>query len=314
MAVVTACKELDMIDNLLVDIQGLTSYIAIHFLNGIPENVLDESYSDGRTIRDYQKHFEEQGKLEDQILKDVKFVTGRTFWDRACILNKNTQINYFKNHRVLRESFYQEKYKWDYYKCEKHSILLSNGSYPLKGFHMVIPAVKQLAERYSDLAVNVAGPDPRVPDSHGEVTQYGSYISRLIHEYELEETISFLGILKEEEMARAFQRTNAFLAPSTIENSCNSLCEAMMLGVPSVAAFSGGIPELVSHGVDGFLYQQDAYYMATFFLDRILKGEVDYEQMCENAKRNALIRHGKNEIRDNTIRIYRNMTIKEGGK
>jgi len=42
--------------------------------------------------------------------------------------------------------------------------------------------------------------------------------------------------------------------PSLIENSPNSLAEAMLLGVPSIAAYVGGVPDMVERDLSCLLY------------------------------------------------------------
>ena len=59
----------------------------------------------------------------------------------------------------------------------------------------------------------------------------------------MEDKIEFLGRLSAEGMKQAYLDANVFVMPSTIENSPNSLGEAMLLGVPCVAADVGGVAE-----------------------------------------------------------------------
>jgi glycosyltransferase involved in cell wall biosynthesis len=45
-----------------------------------------------------------------------------------------------------------------------------------------------------------------------------------------------------------------FVCPSTIENSPNSLGEAMLLGMPCISADVGGVRSIFTDGEDGILY------------------------------------------------------------
>ena len=77
----------------------------------------------------------------------------------------------------------------------------------------------------------------------------------LVKKYHLEEKIRFLGDLNAEQMKQAFLESNVFALPSTLENSPNSLGEAMLLGVPSVAANVGGVRNLMVHETEGLIYE-----------------------------------------------------------
>ena len=55
-------------------------------------------------------------------------------------------------------------------------------------------------------------------------------------------------------MTRELRRAHVFAISSYIENSPNSLCEAMQAGMPCVATYAGGIPSLVEDGRTGLLF------------------------------------------------------------
>ena len=59
-----------------------------------------------------------------------------------------------------------------------------------------------------------------------------------------EDQFEFEGFLSAEKMKRLLLESNVFVCPSSIENSPNSLGEAMLLGVPCVASDVGGIADM----------------------------------------------------------------------
>jgi glycosyltransferase involved in cell wall biosynthesis len=65
----------------------------------------------------------------------------------------------------------------------------------------------------------------------------------------------FLGYLKGEELAAAYASADAFVYASETETMGNVVLEAMACGRAVVAPNAGGIPNLLSHGSTGFLYQ-----------------------------------------------------------
>lgn len=74
---------------------------------------------------------------------------------------------------------------------------------------------------------------------------------RLAHELGIASQVRFLG--KQDHIERLIPETDVLLMPSEREAFGLAALEAMACGVPPVAAESGGVAELITHGIDGFL-------------------------------------------------------------
>jgi teichuronic acid biosynthesis glycosyltransferase TuaC len=61
------------------------------------------------------------------------------------------------------------------------------------------------------------------------------------------------GTIEQSALARIFAAANVFCLPSYREGLPASVCEAMLAGLPVVASPAGGIPEIVTDGVRGYL-------------------------------------------------------------
>ena len=57
-------------------------------------------------------------------------------------------------------------------------------------------------------------------------------------------------------MKEAYLKSHVFACPSALENSPNSLGEAMLLGLPCVAARTGGIPDMAEDGTSAFVFEK----------------------------------------------------------
>jgi glycosyltransferase involved in cell wall biosynthesis len=64
----------------------------------------------------------------------------------------------------------------------------------------------------------------------------------------------FVGYLQGKELGAAYASADAFIFPSRTETLGLVLLEAMAAGCPVIAANSGGIPDIVTNGVNGFLF------------------------------------------------------------
>ena len=68
---------------------------------------------------------------------------------------------------------------------------------------------------------------------------------------------TFVGYLAGEDLASAYACGDAFLFPSSTETLGLVLLEAMAAGCPVVGANRGGIPDIITDGINGCLYEPD---------------------------------------------------------
>ena len=309
------CKDSNV--EVLLSIQGLVSIIARHYFSSLPLNVIK-----GLTFRELikqdnivkqRKKFEHIGLMEREIIKNIKYVTRRTTFDKACISQINRDAIYYHCGENLRDIFYENK--WDFSKCEPHSIFLSQGSYPIKGLHFMLEALAILKSEFIDCKLYISGVDIVSSKSFIDkikATSYSKYLRGLIEKFSLQDSVIFTGILNEKEMCERYIKSNVFVCSSLIENSPNSLCEAMMLGVPSVATNVGGISDLLEHNKEGYLYHSEAPYMLAYYVSDIFKNTKRAEEFSYNARKKAMLLNGKESNSRTMINIYKD--IFEKGK
>ena len=300
---VRACKRCQI--KYVISIQGLVSVYVNHFMANIPMNIQKRF-----TIRDILKreniniqkiNFEKRGRLEVNSLKESQYVIGRTNWDRACVMNINKDVEYFHCNEILRKEFY--KHQWSIEKCKRYSIFASQGSYPIKGLHILLEALKSVIKDFPETRLYVAGPDITNFSKYMGVfklSSYGRYINKLIKKWGLGKNIEFTGLLNEKEMSERYLRSHIFICSSSIENSPNSLGEAMLLGVPSIASYVGGIPDMFKDKEDGFLYQFDAPYMLAYYIKKIFNNDEMARKFSHNSRQHALSTHSV-ETNTNTL-------------
>ena len=211
----------------------------------------------------------------------------------------------------MRQPFYQEV--WRYEGCKKHRIFASSCVYPVKGFHYLLEAFSIVLERYPDAILSVPGESFFARGIKEKLRQqyYFRYLEKLCQERGLTEKIEFLGDLNAHQMKKAYLEANVFALPSTIENSPNSLGEAMLLGVPCVAADVGGVSNLLKTG-EGYVYQSTAPYMLAEYIMRVFQMGEEAEKMGALARRHAQLTHDPEGNLEALLAIYRQ--IAEEGK
>jgi glycosyltransferase involved in cell wall biosynthesis len=98
---------------------------------------------------------------------------------------------------------------------------------------------------------------------------------------------NFVGYLQGLELATAFASSDAFIFPSRTETLGLVLLEAMAAGCPVVAVNSGGIPDIVTDGVNGYLFEPADADGAIVATQRLLAAKEDREKLRENARLEA---------------------------
>jgi glycosyltransferase involved in cell wall biosynthesis len=107
-------------------------------------------------------------------------------------------------------------------------------------------------------------------------------LTKLIVELNLNHSVSFTGRLGPEEMAALYQHADVMLNASTVDNTPNSIIEALACATPVVSTDAGGIPKLVKHQHDALLVNiADHQKMAEAALE-ILKNPVLQQTLVNN--------------------------------
>ncbi|NES71909.1 MAG: glycosyltransferase, partial [Okeania sp. SIO2D1] len=97
----------------------------------------------------------------------------------------------------------------------------------------------------------------------------------------------FVGYLQGLELASAYASADAFVFPSRTETLGLVLLEAMAAGCPVVAARSGGIPDIVTDGVNGYLFEPNDPQGAIKATQSLLARTEERETLRTNARQEA---------------------------
>ncbi len=108
-----------------------------------------------------------------------------------------------------------------------------------------------------------------------------------LEKYFAETRTHFVGYLGGQELASAFASADAFVFPSRTETLGLVLLEAMAAGCPVVAARSGGIPDIVEDGVNGYLFDPTDDWGAIAATQRLLSSQEERETLRRNARQEA---------------------------
>jgi glycosyltransferase involved in cell wall biosynthesis len=125
-----------------------------------------------------------------------------------------------------------------------------------------------------------------IPEAHLAIVGNGPYREALEAHFAGTQT-HFVGYLQGLELASAFASADAFIFPSRTETLGLVLLEAMAAGCPVVAAASGGITDIVTDGVNGYLFDPNDPEGAIKATKRLLEAKAEREQLRQNARQEA---------------------------
>lgn len=244
---------------------------------------------------------------ERRIFQQCKYFMGRTDWDRRMVSVLSRNSKYFHCDEIMRPGFYlqqsvQEKKHADY-------IILTTIRSPIyKGLETVFECKKILNKMdfQSKILWKIAGINKTDEISYLMERKYRSTFD--------ENGIQLLGSLQESDLIKEMLGADLFVHPSHIDNSPNSVCEAMMLGMPVIATSVGGIPSIIENNTEGLLVQDgDPYAMAGAIIE-MRENHGRAVSYGKNAQKKALIRHDKNKIVNNLLTIYQDVLELENQK
>ena len=242
-------------------------------------------------------------KPERELISEADYVLGRTTWDRAHTYALNPGARYFSCARVLRGAFYETQ--WSLGAMERHSLYVGNSYYALKGFHFLVEALPQLIAEYPDLRVYVAG-HPPFGDRRALLKKgYGAYLKKRIATLGVGEHIVFTGTLTAAEVADRLSRVNAYVLTSVVENSPNTLGEAMLVGTPCVSSYAGGAPDMAKDGEEALFYRSDDPALLAWQIKRIFDDDALAERLSKSARLRASVTHDPRRNAQTLYGVYR---------
>ncbi len=288
----------------VISMQGIANPYYEKFYAGVTASIASkyESIKSKLTMTNFRNRyydFKLMAKREQEILNGAKNIIGRTDWDRQVTRIMAPNSTYFVGEEMLRDSFYNAKWQ----KKEKGKtlrILTISGDGLYKGFETIVKTAKLLSANPNfSFEWQVVGLNNR------------SKVVQIIQKWlkvDLNNiNINLLGEKEEKDIVNILLNSDIYCQVSHIENSPNSLCEAMMLGLPIVASYAGGTSSLLENIQEGILIQDGDSFVLS---GSIVELSADFSRamlLGQAARERALKRHNKKNIVDELINTYTNI-------
>lgn len=285
-------------------------------------------------------HFGPNGNL-GVILKEVGAVKGKvitTFhgYDITKYINQNGNNSYdmlFEKGDLLLPISERWKDKLIELGCNKNKILvhrmgINTSKYPFnirkrknnkriciltiarlvekKGVQYGIQAVSKVLEKYYDLEYKIIGDGP-----------LRNELESLIIKLNINNRVSLLGWMQQEEIVELMKDADILLAPSVTAQDGDQegipvvLMEALAQGLLVLSTWHSGIPELVQDGISGFLVpERDACTLAEKLMYLIEHQEM-WQEMGRAGRAYVEKNYDINKLNDRLVDLYQQLLSKE---
>lgn len=294
----------------VVSIQGMLTPYAEKYYSGVPASIASRYMPTKEKLlfksasRQY-KNMRQRAAREQIILSESRHIIGRTDWDRRISKILSPESTYYFNNEILRKSFYTHQWnKQSFEPVLRLVTITSEGLY--KGFETIVKTASILQRQPSfPFEWTVIG----LQEKNGMVQMIRRWLKENISDVNL----SFLGDANEHIIVEKLQAADIYCQVSHIENSPNSLCEAMLLGMPVIASYAGGTSSLVENGTTGLLVQSGDPFALAGTIRELSCNFSQAKKMGANARKKALERHDPLSITNDLASIYHQLThrIKE---
>lgn len=219
--------------------------------------------------------------LNKGIIKKLKFrclVKAKKITVVSNALKKEVEAIYHRNDVKIISmgcdtTHFDKKYRVENYfhQGEKPVVLFVGRLVEIKGVTYLIEAMKNI-----DAKLVIVGDGPLKNDLMQQAAPQ-------------KDKICFMGSRTHEELIKIYASADVFVAPSiTAANGDKEglglvLLEAMASGLPVIGSNSGGIPEIVHDGENGFLTREKDSKAIAQKINALLTNKEGYERMSESA-------------------------------
>lgn len=229
--------------------------------------------------------------IERFCLKNNNNFGCRTNWDKNLVIsfNKKAQIYYMPE--MINSIFFSKHWLPENY----NTIVFVGSVIERKGIEVLIDAISYARNEIVNLKIKLIGNYSK---------RYFEKIKNKLNTLCINENFSFLGTKSSNEIADILEKATLFVLPSLIENSPNSLAEAMAVGMPCIASDVGGIPSMIEDSVDGILFQNRNAKELSQKIVTLLSNRELCQKLANNARKKAYERNFEDNVIKQTISVY----------
>lgn len=237
---------------------------------------------------------------EQRMMHAIKYFMGHSIWDERVTRLFSPDSTYYYCSEMLRNTFYDSQ---ESRILPSKPVFITTISPPLyKGYDLLLKTARELKKVMPDFEWKVFG---YVNDK---------FIDKIFKISHKDVNVHLMGVASAEQIKDALLHATAYVHTSYIENACNSVCEAQILGVPCIVTYTGGIPSLIDDSHTGFLVPTNDPFQMTYLMKYLAENPDINMEIGENAKQTAMKRHDRKMIVERVMDIYTDILSKTKNK
>jgi len=152
-----------------------------------------------------------------------------------------------------------------------------------KGVDILLEAAKRILPEHAEVEFVLVGKDTPFTELDGKT--YRECFQQDTRNAAISDRVIFTGGLNEEELQQQYAEADLFCLPSRYESFGLVLLEAMVYGLPLVAADSGGMTEILRSGDIGVLFESESIEALTQALTSLINNPEGRQRLGRESRR-----------------------------
>lgn len=180
---------------------------------------------------------------------------------------------------------------------EEKIVLFAGFPLFVKGVDILIKAFKQIAPKYPDWKLKILGWFPNLTELNACIAGHPQvFHHKPVHHRDMPTHIG---------------RCAIFVLPSRTEAMGRVLLEAMAAGKPRVGSNVGGIPTVINHGDDGFLFESEDVGQLANLLDQLMGDVILRQRLGQKAAQRAQEEFSFDRYIARTVDLYKRVLLEQ---
>jgi len=238
-----------------------------------------------------------QAPIELNVIRNAKYFGTRTAWATSFVRNLNNAATIYELPEAVDPLFFKRAADQS-----TPTILIVGDVVQRKGIEEALRAMSIVVAVCPAAKLLVVG--------EGKAA-YVEKLKRRTQSAGIQANVEWLGFKNAEQVAALHAASTILIHPTHLDNSPNSVAEAMASGLPVIASDVGGIPSVIKNGDTGLLTEPRNHRQLADAIMSLLQNKAERQRLASRAQKVALERHVPSEVAEKTMNVYKDIIARE---